>query len=207
MAAQLKRAAHARNCAAAHRDAAALDREEAARDRDQSAHDREQAARELERESVDHLTGALGRRAGLIAIQRELDRTARSGEPIVVAFVDVDDLKAINDTQGHPAGDKALRGVARCIKGNLRSYDVVMRFGGDEFVCSLAGQDLEAIRARFERIAAELTDAPGSHRISVGLTQRQAHETLDELIARADEALLATRRLRREPGRTEERSD
>ena len=193
LAVHLKRAAETRDRAAAHRAAAAADREEAARDRELSARDREQAARELKRESTDHLTGTMGRRAGHVALQREVDRTARSGEPLVLAFVDVEGLKAINDTHGHPAGDEALRRVARCLMATLRSYDVVMRFGGDEFVCSLAGLDLAGARERFAEIRAELATPPG-HAIGVGLAQREDHETLEALIARADAALLDARR-------------
>lgn len=189
----LKRAAETRERAARHRATAAADRAEAARDRELSARDREEAAVELERESTDHLTGAMGRRSGLVALQREIDRTARSGEPLVLAFVDVNGLKAINDGNGHPAGDRALRTIARCLMDALRSYDVVMRFGGDEFVCSLAGQDLAGAKARFAQIGAELA-TPRGDAIAVGLAQREDHETLDALIARADAALIDARR-------------
>lgn len=192
LAVHLKRAAESRDRAAAHRAAAAADREEAARDREHSARDRAQAARELQRESTDHLTGAMGRRSGFAALQREIDRTTRSGEPLVLAFVDVNGLKAINDTHGHPAGDEALRRVARCLMATLRSYDVVMRFGGDEFVCSLAGQDVTGARERFAQISAELA-RPSGPAIAVGFAQREDHETLEALIARADAALLDTR--------------
>jgi hypothetical protein len=81
-----KRAAQARVRAAAQRDAATLDREEAALDRRQAALDRAAAAEELSLEGFDYVTGALRRRVGLAAIQREMDRTDRSGEPLVVAF-------------------------------------------------------------------------------------------------------------------------
>ena len=153
-----ERAATSRTRAAAEREAAARDRERAAEDRRQAARDRRAAAEELAREGVDHLTGALRRRVGLGAIQREIDRTRRTGERLVVAFVDVDGLKTVNDTEGHAAGDELLREVARSITQHLRSYDVIARFGGDEFVCSLSGQDaagaaraLRADRARVSR--------------------------------------------------------
>ena len=90
------------------REAAAHDRELAAEDREQAAHDRSVAADELAAEGIDDLTGAMLRRVGLGAIQREMDRTQRSGEGLVVAYVDVDGLKAVNDTAGHMAGDALL---------------------------------------------------------------------------------------------------
>ena len=64
----------------------------------------------------------------------------------MVAFIDVDGLKAVNDRRGHADGDELLRGVVQCVKRNLRPYDFIMRFGGDEFVCVLCGQNLSGLR-------------------------------------------------------------
>lgn len=57
-----------------------------------------------------------------------------------LAFIDVDNLKAKNDSLGHPAGDKLLRDTADSIRAHLRSYDLLIRFGGDEFLCGLMGR-------------------------------------------------------------------
>ena len=124
-----ERAAASRTLAAEGREAADRDRDLAAADRELAARDRRIAAEELAAEGIDILTGAMRRRVGLAAIQRELDRTSRSGESLVVAFVDVDGLKSINDTVGHPAGDELLREVVSAITQYLRSYDVIARFG------------------------------------------------------------------------------
>jgi diguanylate cyclase (GGDEF)-like protein len=188
------RAAASRARAAAQRDAAARDRELAAQDRRRAALDRRAAAEELALEGVDHLTGVLRRRVGLDAIQREMDRTQRRGERLVIAFVDVDGLKRLNDTNGHQAGDELLRVVARSISQHLRSYDVIARYGGDEFVCSLAGQDAPGARERFGEIRARLTAAANGATISVGLAERRDDESLDELIRRADAAMIEARR-------------
>ena len=154
-----KRAAAARAQAAIQREAAARDRERAAEDRRLAARDRAAAAGELALEGADYLTGALRRRVGLAAIQRELDRTSRTGERLVVAFVDVDGLKAINDRDGHAAGDdRCARWPGRSWQ-HLRSYDVIVRFGGDEFVCSLSGQDSAGARDASSR------SRPGSRRL------------------------------------------
>ena len=184
-----KRAAAIRARAAAQREAAARDREEAALDRQQAALDRAAAAEELELEGFDYLTGAMRRRVGLAAIQRELDRTARNGEPLVVAFVDVDGLKAVNDELGHGAGDELLRETVNAIKARLRSYDVIVRFGGDEFVCSLAGQDATRARERFDRISLRLAQGKTCGSLTVGLAERRDKDSVDELIERADEAM------------------
>lgn len=180
--------------AAENREAAAADRAMAARDRRLAARDRAAASEEIALSAIDHLTGALRRGAGLAAIQRELDRTQRSGESLTIAFVDVEGLKAINDSRGPAAGDAALREVASCISGQLRSYDVVARYGGDEFLCSLSGQDDAGARARFESISEHLASVHEAPRISVGLAERRAVDTLDELIGRADRAMLDSRR-------------
>jgi diguanylate cyclase (GGDEF)-like protein len=151
------------------------------------------AAEELAAEGIDDLTGTLLRRVGLRAMQREIDRTRRSGEGLAVAYVDVDGLKHVNDTGGHLAGDDLLTDVARSIMHHLRSYDVICRFGGDEFVCSLAGLDAAGAGGRFDEIRRSLSDASTGATISVGFAERGVEDTLEGLIARADAALISTR--------------
>jgi len=195
-----KRAAASRAQAALHREAAAHDRERAEADRRQSARDREAAAEEFALEGVDSLTGALLRRVGCATIQRELDRTLRTGERMLVAFIDVNGLKAVNDTRGHAAGDELLRAVASSIMRHLRSYDVIMRFGGDEFVCSLSAENESAVRARFAQIAEHLAGTVAGASFKVGFAERRQDDSLDELIDRADKAMLdALRASPREP--------
>lgn len=191
-----QRAAASRARAAAQRAHAARDRAQARRDREHAANDRRAAAEEIAVEGVDHLTGTLRRRVGMVAIERELARTRRAHEPLVVAFVDIDGLKVLNDSQGHGEGDELVRGVARCIQLALRSYDVVMRFGGDEFVCCLAGQDLAGVRGRFEEISAHIASKHDGAGITVGLAEAGLQESVDDLIVRADEAMLVSRERR-----------
>jgi diguanylate cyclase (GGDEF)-like protein len=189
-----KRAAASRGRAAVSRGEAARDRDLARQDRLEAAVDRRAAAEELAAEGLDHLTGTLRRRVGLVAIQREIDRTRRTHEPLVVTFVDVDGLKVVNDTHGHDAGDDLLVGVARCIKAGLRRYDVIMRFGGDEFVCSLSGQDLVGVERRFDQIASQIAKTQRGATITVGFAEGQDQETLDEVIVRADRQMISARR-------------
>src|SRR4051794_12494598 len=123
--------------AALDRLLAARDRAVAAFDRTQAALDRHRAAEYLRRTYRDTLTGTLQREVGRDQLGREVDRAHRMKEPMAVAFVDVDQLKRINDERGHAAGDEALRAVGNALRTALRSYDIVMRYGGDEFVCAL----------------------------------------------------------------------
>jgi diguanylate cyclase (GGDEF)-like protein len=191
-AAQDRKQAAERDSVAAERtisehELAALTREDAARDREEAARDRAQAG-------VDVLTGALRRGRGLVDLQREIDRERRSDGRLVLAFVDVDGLKAVNDVQGHAAGDQLLRDVALALRNELRSYDLVVRYGGDEFLCTLSGSDIEGARRRFDEVARNLTDRSPEASVSVGLAALADPDTLDELIGRADAALYAGRR-------------
>jgi diguanylate cyclase (GGDEF)-like protein len=140
------------------------------------------------------LTGALRRGRGLLDLQREIDRTRRLDGRLVLAFVDVDGLKAINDAEGHAAGDQLLRHVVLVLTTKLRSYDVVVRYGGDEFLCALSGSDIDAARNRFDEVAKALAQRIPAASVGVGFAQLTNSDTLDELIAHADDALYAGRR-------------
>jgi diguanylate cyclase (GGDEF)-like protein len=189
-----ERAAADRASAAAQRAAAARDREHAAHDRELAAADRAHAAAALASAGVDDLTGALRRGVGLTSLEREVARAHRTGEGLVVAFVDIDDLKRLNDTRGHQAGDELLRRTGELIKTHLRPYDLTVRVGGDEFVCSLYDVTREAVRDRLALVSDGLAAGPGGGSISIGLAVLEPEESLDEVIGRADAALLAKRR-------------
>lgn len=195
-----RHATEARKRAAIQRKAAAEDREHAANDRRQAALDREVLASELASAEVDEVTGALRRRIGFAAIQREIDRTRRTGEQLIVAFIDVDGLKRVNDERGHAAGDDLLANVVHCVHKEFRSYDLITRFGGDEFICVLAGGGVADIAERFKRIAVCLEEATPGASISVGFSQCHDDDTLESLIDRADKAMLGSRRTVRRGG-------
>ncbi len=176
------------------RELAAGDRERAAEDRRQAAEDRQAARHELAFEGLDALTGVMGRRVGLAALQREMDRSERTGETLVVAFVDTVGLKTINDSRGHREGDRVLREVASCITEDLRSYDLVTRVGGDEFVCTLAGQSVAQARERYEQISLRLAERSNGAQITVGLAEYESGVSLADLVNRADQAMIGARR-------------
>jgi len=134
------------------------------------------------------------RRVGLAAVQREMDRAERTGDLLVLAFVDTIGLKAINDTQGHGAGDQVLRDVAGCLTSDLRAYDIVTRVGGDEFVCTHSGQTIAQVDARYEEVSRRLAQRSSGARMRVGVAMRQKGDSLEELVDRADQAMIGARR-------------
>jgi len=184
------RAAFARTRAATDRLRATHDREQAAADRAQAAEDRAQAAYDREHAGTDELTGVRRRGVGLEDLANEMARSRRQREPLVAVYVDVDGLKAVNDSEGHPAGDKVLQVVASRLRGQMRSYDLIIRLGGDEFLCVLPGVAADKVRERFARLK---EPADGHAAVSVGLTELQDDDGVQELISRADDDLIATR--------------
>jgi diguanylate cyclase (GGDEF)-like protein len=175
--------------ATADRERAAADRVRAANDRAKAARQRARLEAELEQAHLDELTGAYRRGMGRMALAHETERARRSGGPFVLAFVDVDRLKEVNDHQGHAAGDQILQTVVRVIRDNLRSFDPVVRYGGDEFICGLSGASLSEARHRLGAIAAEISKQTGVG-ISVGLAALKPADTVERLMRRADAAML-----------------
>jgi diguanylate cyclase (GGDEF)-like protein len=130
----------------------------------------------VELSSRDALTGLANRRAFELALAREIDRVARSGEPALLLALDVDHFKRVNDTWGHGAGDQVLRAVATALVDSVRPMDLVARVGGEEFAiilpnCAAAfGETVaERVRRRVERMPVPV--APGqqiSCTVSIG---------------------------------------
>ena len=141
---------------------------------------------------TDELTGARTRGAGLADIDREIARVRRTDGVLLVAYVDVVGLKAVNDAGGHGAGDTLLRRAVRAIRGQLRSYDVLVRVGGDEFVCALAGATIQDARRRLGAVQAALASGPLPCAIKVGFAELTVETSAADLIARADADLPAS---------------
>jgi diguanylate cyclase (GGDEF)-like protein len=170
----------------------ASDRRQAADDREAAAADRVLSAQERAASSIDDLTGAYRRDAGTVELEREVGRAQRTGKSMVLAFVDVDGLKSTNDSLGHAAGDRRLQVAVATVRNHLRSYDLIVRFGGDEFVCALAELPLTQAAERFEAARADLQAADmGS--ITVGLAEVRPGDSLEDVIARADRDLYRAR--------------
>jgi diguanylate cyclase (GGDEF)-like protein len=187
-------AASDRSHAASDREAGALDRAISQQDRTTARTDRVAAADDRAAAALDDLTGARTRASGLIELAREMARAERTREPLTLAYVDVDHLKAINDSRGHGAGDDALVSVIEVIRSVLRSYDLVVRLGGDEFLCVLAGLDEARARTRVSEITAALAARPDLPSVTAGVAEMVAGESPADLIDRADADLYARRR-------------
>jgi len=179
---------------------AAADRAKAADDRARAGHDRQHAAREraesadnLKLATTDELTGAWTRKFGLEEVSRELERAHRTGATLLLGFVDVDGLKTINDANGHLAGDALLRLLGELLRANVRPYDVIVRFGGDELLCAMPNLNAHEARARFEKIAAGLAAVDAEYSITFGLAEAEPSDSLEDLIARADADLIDVR--------------
>lgn len=186
------RAEAAEQGALADRDrrVAAQDRELAACERLHALVDRELLADALAEAEVDPLTGARMRAAGLADLDRELLCCSRTSRSLVVAYVDVVGLKTLNDTEGHGAGDALLVRVVALLRQHMRSYDLIIRLGGDEFLCTMTGVALPDVRRRFVQIAAKLSAGPGSVALRTGFSELTAGDTTVALIARADAQML-----------------
>ncbi len=183
-----------RDHAAADRAFAAADREHTAEDRAAVTRERDRARAELQRAQTDQLTGAFGRELGIVALGREINRARHGNGRLALVFVDVDGLKNVNDADGHAAGDDLLKTVVGAIRAHLRSYDPVVRFGGDEFVCALIDTTPTEARGRFAKIQATIqAHRPGTS-VSFGVTALRPEDTLTQLLERGDASLYRAKR-------------
>ncbi len=182
-----------RGVAQADRRAGAGERGEAELDRETAFADRGASAVERESSSLDALTGAYQRGAGFVELEREILRARRSDQALVLAFLDVDGLKAANDSHGHASGDRMLRAVVDALRANLRSHDLVIRYGGDEFVCAVAGLSVDDARERLGWVNHTLAGLPERASVTVGLAELRAGDAAEDLLARADDALYEQR--------------
>ncbi len=146
---------------------------------------------------VDPLTGALNRRGLERAYLQECSRCDRHGLVLTVAVIDLDDFKRVNDRFGHAFGDQALRQLCEVMRATLRQSDVVCRFGGEEFVVVFPHCDSNQAKSALQRLQRALGALPVNYQgesvtlsFSAGLASRLAGESQQDLIARADTALL-----------------
>jgi diguanylate cyclase (GGDEF)-like protein len=147
---------------------------------------------------LDELTGVLNRRAFFERLDEELVRTQRTGAPLTLVLCDVDRLKAINDANGHPAGDRALRAIAELLDSNVRASDSVGRIGGDEFAVILAGADeADAMLHRLCENPGDVDPEMEDVRASFGSARAPTDGTTrDALVAAADRRLYEQKKAR-----------
>ena len=160
-----------------------------------------QTFRDISR-SVDPLTGVANRFAMLPRLEQEYDRSQRTGQACSVCMIDLDHFKSINDTHGHQAGDTVLQTVADHLFRNLRPYDQVYRFGGDEFLLMLPDTSPRAAIPVIDRLRQRISGnlIPLSSEISARITASFGIALLyppccvQEVIGNADTAMYAAKR-------------
>jgi diguanylate cyclase (GGDEF)-like protein len=158
---------------------------------------RVERARRLRAQLIrDSLTGLLNHTAAEGQLERELARARRANSPLAVAMVDIDHFKSVNDTYGHPAGDRVLRSMARLLQQRLRRSDLVGRYGGEEFIIILpdtGGEQASLVLERIRESAAQLRYQADhdSFRvtISAGIAVFPTNDNPLALVAAADTAL------------------
>jgi diguanylate cyclase (GGDEF)-like protein len=159
--------------------------------------------KKLENEAnTDSLTGLYNRRHFMELATLLLERAKRAGTPCSMMIFDLDKFKDVNDTHGHLAGDEVLRTVADKVNESIRSYDVLGRYGGEEFVIFMDGATLQAAERSAERIREKLrstvipyADVNLCITCSFGVAETpDSSENLDSLLERADAALYCAKR-------------
>jgi diguanylate cyclase (GGDEF)-like protein len=151
-----------------------------------------------ERSLLDSLTGLWNHEEIVRILEQELDRAKRGGISVGVIMIDLDHFKGINDTYGHLTGDAVLRKIAEKLRSSLRSYEIVGRYGGEEFLLVLPGCDLRVAGEIAERIrkkiAADAIDTPAGHivvtiSLGVAVSSPERQSTAPFLVNAADLAL------------------
>jgi diguanylate cyclase (GGDEF)-like protein len=147
---------------------------------------------------TDPLTGAANFRHFAELAQIEIDRLRRYGHPFSLAYIDLDNFKAMNDQFGHSTGDDILRTVATSASDRLREIDVVARLGGDEFALLLPQTDQQSaqvvVRKIRDMLVNEMKTRGWSITFSIGvLTYTSAPETIDDLVRVADELMYSVK--------------
>ena len=164
----------------------------------------DRATSELAREaSHDQLTGLLHHQAFIRELELELARARRYGHSLALVFVDLDDFKQVNDTLGHPEGDRALQRFAAAFRGSLRTSDLAGRMGGDEFAAYLVEADDEAAQRLVTRVndrleeLIELDELPAESSFSAGWASFPGEGAdVDALFRLADARLYEAKRAR-----------
>jgi diguanylate cyclase (GGDEF)-like protein len=151
---------------------------------------------------TDGLTGLMNRRGFDELLEREIQRSQYTNEPIALLLIDLDHFKAINDQFGHQTGDEVIRSLGRLLHAQTRAADSVARYGGEEFVMLLRGSQTghaESVAERLRNQIAAIEGLPhGIHlTASIGIAAYAADDTTASLVKRSDDALYRSKRLGR----------
>lgn len=146
---------------------------------------------------LDPLTGLRSRRGMQEALEREMNRFRRAGQPFCLALCDIDKFKGINDTYGHDIGDRVLAGTAAVISRGIRSFDEAFRMGGEEFLICLKETSLDEGFQVIERLRIDLQRSPlalpdgrsVAVTASFGLVEATLETPVDDIVIQSDRAL------------------
>jgi diguanylate cyclase (GGDEF)-like protein len=143
--------------------------------------------------TTDSLTGIANRREFTAILVREMDRTRRYGTPMALAMYDLDYFKRVNDTFGHDVGDYVLQAVTGLVKENIRTTDIVARWGGEEFMMLMPQSDIQAAKNVAEKlrlvIAGHHFDKVHELTVSFGVASFEPQDDLTSLLKRVDDGL------------------
>jgi diguanylate cyclase (GGDEF)-like protein len=151
---------------------------------------------------TDDLTGIFNRRHILSRFSEEFEKVKRLKTNLSCILADIDQFKSVNDTHGHLTGDEVLKEISHRIRNTIRAYDILGRYGGEEFLILLPDTGLEDAKNLADRIRIRVKDNPiisGGITISLGVTDMQAQDqSVDDIIRRADERLYRAKKAGRD---------
>ena len=151
--------------------------------------------------NIDALTGVPGRMEMLRKLREQQQFVKRAVHSSAIAMLDIDHFKAVNDARGHLAGDAVLVDIARYVQAHLRPYDLIFRYGGEEFLLCMPDTEVEAAREICDRLRSELAGIahranggePFEVTVSIGVADLAGDVAVEESIDRADHALFAAK--------------
>ncbi len=155
----------------------------------------------IQRQAItDGLTGLVNHKTFYEILEKELNRSRRYGGQISLIMVDIDNLKRINDTHGHRAGDKVIKEISRRTKNCIRQIDTAARYGGDEFAVILPNTSLKDATIAAERMVEAVSQTPATWgkeqiqlSISVGVGQYDVDTNPEDITSRSDQALYSAK--------------
>jgi diguanylate cyclase (GGDEF)-like protein len=147
---------------------------------------------------IDHLTGAANTRSFMETLKAEVERSRRYARRFTIAYFDLDNFKAVNDSFGHATGDRVLQDVVSIIRSHVRVSDIVARLGGDEFALLLPETDEKAARRAITKIQSQIEREMKARSwpvtVSIGaLTCSDANVDVEELLQRADHLMYVSK--------------
>ncbi len=168
----------------------ALERRSAAMDQDTAGSERPEADHDP---APAELTHVYSRTAGFVELDRDIARAKRTGHPLTLVSVEVDDLAAGDTSRGLPAA-RMLADAAHAIAAHLRPYDLVIRSGEGAFVCAMSDFSPAAARERLLRVNADFADSNGRRSLATGAVELRQGDSRDDVVARAVAAVFESRR-------------